>query len=282
MKLTQSQLLSLLSGIGLPDVEVVEDESQSDFDENGALSAIDGNRRGILEPQIKTELEGSLKPALEGKLNGSWKSAIHRLTGIPRKELDKTDNLDEVVKLAISHKVGLLEGDKEQTAAKVDEMIQTHQQAIDALKQEYDGKLTAANEKYISRDKLEYVRGLLKEAPLPEGLDKDIAAKDYMRHLEDKYHLAYDEANRKAMLMDKQNPALPALNESKNAHIDFMAEAKAFFEPRSLWMKDMRGVNPAEKMGNNGTMPALNGLPKNTGGTSPEAQRQARLAQYEK
>lgn len=284
MKLTQSQLLSLLSGIGVADVEVVDDEAQSDFDNDALLSTIDANRRGILEPQIKSELEATVANAREGKLNGSWKSALHRATGIPRMDLEKIDKIDDAVKLAVQHKLALLEGDAQATSAKVDELIQTHQQALEAQKSEYEKQLTAANDKYIYRDKLDYVRSLLKEAPLPEGLDRDIAAKDYMKYLEDSYHVSYDEANRKAVLMDKNNPSLPALNEAKNAHIDFMAEAKNYFEPRSLWMKDMRGKNPADAMGGKGDLPKLpNTQPSVTGTASNTvaAQREARMANYQ-
>lgn len=281
MKLTQKQLLDLASALGLEGVEVVENETDSDFDNNAALSAIDGSRRKILEPLIKSELEGELKASIEGKHNGAIRAMLARASGLSHSQLKKLESssLEDAIKAAFDHSKSSLEGDQQATAQKIEEMLNAHNDALTAKETEWKGKYDELNNKYISRDMLDVFMGKLKDAPLPEKLDRNIAAKDFMNHLREKYHLSYDEAKRTVDLMDKTNPSMPALNEAKNAQIDIMAEAKSFFEPRAAWVTDMRGKNPADAMQGKGqpmTNPAIAGRP-----TSAQAQREARLQGYE-
>lgn len=283
-KLTQQQLLDLASALGLAGVEVVENESDSDFDRDAALSLIDGNRRKILEPQIREEVEGSAKVAAEGRVLGGIRAMLARNTGLSHSKLKEfpEDKMEDAIKAAIQHKISQIEGNTEETTKKFEELMQAHNQALEAKETEWNGKYSELNDKYVTRDMLDVLRGKLKDAPLPEGLDKDIAAKDLMSHLREKYHLSYDEAQKAVALMDKANPAIPALNEAKNAQIDILAEAKNYFEPRSLWVTDMRGKNPADAMQGRGNNPNLPQPTFKQGVTSAEQQRQARLEGYEK
>lgn len=275
MKLTQQQLSELLKGIGLADVELVENDTDADFDKDAALSAIDSNRRKVLEPQIESEI----RPAIEGATHGKWKAALNRVTGVGHKKMEGIDNVDEIAKLAVGHKVESVAGTQEETTKRFEEMMKTHNEAIEAKDKEWSGKYEELNNKYVSRDMLDFFKGKLKEAPLPEKLDRDIAAKDLMNYLREKYHLSYDEAAKQVALMDKANPAIPALNEAKNAQIDILAEAKSFFEPRNNWVTDMRNVNPADAMANKGQKPVFQ-QQQNTGPKTPDQLRQERLAQY--
>lgn len=281
MKLTQQQLSRLLKGIGLEDVELVENDAEADFDNDAALSIIDGNRRKVLEPQLKSEIEAEIRPAIEGATHGKWKAALNRVTGVGHKRMEGIDNVDEIARLAVGHKIESVAGTQEETTKRFEEMMKTHNEAIEAKEKEWSGKYEELNNKYVSRDMLDSIKGKLKDAPLPEKLDRDIAAKDLMNYLREKYHLSYDEAAKQVALMDKANPAIPALNEAKNAQIDILAEARSFFEPRNNWMTDMRNVNPADAMANKGQRPVINNQAP-TGRTTVEAQRQQRLQQYDK
>jgi hypothetical protein len=283
-KLTQQQLIDLVSGLGLAGVEVVENEADSDFDQNAALSLIDSNRRKILEPTLRNDIEAELKPAIEGRVLGGIRAMLARNTGLSHSKLKEfpEDKMEDMIKAAIGHKVGQIEGNTEETTKKFEELVKAHNDALEAKETEWTKKHAELNEKYVSRDMLDVLRGHLKEAPLPEGLDRDIAAKDLMSHLREKYHLSYDEAAKQVALMDKSNPAIPALNEAKNAQIDILSEAKGYFEPRSLWVKDMRGKNPAEAMAGKGQNPNLPQPVFKQGVTSAEQARQARIEGYEK
>lgn len=282
-KLTQKQLLDLAAAIGLEGVELVEDEAQSEFNLDTALSLVDGNRRNILEPMLRQELEPQIKTASDGKMLGAIRSMLVRTTGLSHSKLKEfsDDKIEDMFKAAIQHKVSSVEGNAEETTKKFDELVQAHNEAMNKANQEWEGKYNELNTKYVSRDIKEALRGALKDAPLLQTADKDIAAGDFMKHLQDKYHLNFDEAKKMVALMDKSNPAIPALNEAKNAQIDILGEAKSFFEPRGLWVKDMRHVNPADAMGGQGVNP---NLPKSTmphGPKTPEQLRQERIASYE-
>lgn len=247
-KLTQKQLLDLASALGLAGVELVENETDSEFNLDAALSLVDNSRKSIIEPQLRGSLEESLRKEIEGRVNGSWRSALNRATGITHSKIKDIESIDDVLKLAIGHKVSSVEGNQEETTRKFEELVAAHNEAVTKANQEWEGKYNSLNEKYIGRDMLSVIEGKMKDAPLPQKLDRKIAAEDFMSHLRNKYHLNYDEAQKMIALMDKGNPAVPALNETRTQAVDMMAEMKSFFEPRALWVTDMRHVNPAEQM----------------------------------
>lgn len=247
-KLTQKQLLDLASALGLAGVELVENETDSEFNLDAALSLVDGSRKPIIESQLRGGIEEAMRKEIEGRVNGSWRSALNRATGITHSKIKDIESIDDVLKLAIGHKVSSVEGNQEETTRKFEELVNAHNEAITKANQEWEGKYNSLNEKYIGRDMLSVIEGKMKDAPLPQKLDRKIAAEDFMSHLRNKYHLSYDEAQRAIALMDKGNPAVPALNETRTQAVDMMAEMKSFFEPRALWVTDMRHVNPAEAM----------------------------------
>lgn len=247
-KLTQKELLDLASALGLAGVELVENETDSEFNLDTALSLVDGSRKPIIESQLRSGIEEAMRKEIEGRVNGSWRSALNRATGITHSKIKDIESIDDVLKLAIGHKVSSVEGNQEETTRKFEELVAAHNEAITKANQEWEGKYNSLNDKYIGRDMLSVIEGKMKDAPLPQKLDRKIAAEDFMGHLRNKYHLSYDEAQRAIALMDKGNPAVPALNETRTQAVDMMAEMKSFFEPRALWVTDMRHVNPAEAM----------------------------------
>lgn len=249
-KVTQKQLLELAAALGLEGVELVDDETQSEFKLDAALSAIDGNRRKILEPQIREDLEAGLKSAIEGRVLGGIRAMLARNTGLSHSKLKEfpEDKMEDAIKAAIAHKMSSIEGNQEDITKKFEQLVADHNAALTQTTAEWEQKYNELNSKYVKRDMLSVIKSKLKDAPLPAKLDRDIASEDFINHLQNKYHLSYQEAEKTLALMQKDNPALPALNEAKTQAVDIMAEAKAFFEPRSLWVTDMRHVNPAEKM----------------------------------
>lgn len=251
-KLTQKQLLDLASALGLAGVELVENETDSEFNLDAALSLVDNSRKPIIESGIRGELESSIKGSIEGKAYGAIRAMLARNTGLSHSQMkaisEDNDKIEEVIKAAIAHKMSSVQGNQEDTAKKIEEMLTAWNKEKEELLTAEQKKYNELNEKYIGRDMLSVIEGKMKDAPLPQKLDRKIAAEDFMSHLRNKYHLSYDEAQRAIALMDKGNPAVPALNETRTQAVDMMAEMKSFFEPRALWVTDMRHVNPAEAM----------------------------------
>lgn len=252
MKLTQSELTAFLQGIGITTVEIVDKEEESEFDKDELLTAVDDNRKQILKPLIESEVKERLISEAKGTAGGSLRSELARSTGMKRADLERIEKDADAIKAAIDYKMGLIEGDKAETDKKVNEILEAHRLEKESLINDYDAKLQSANQKYIDRDINEFVAAQLKDAPIPKNADRNVLAKDFVKHLQDKYHLNYDEATKAAELYLKDKPDMPAMNAAKNAKISILDEAKEFLTPRGLWEKDMSGRSPEEEMAGRG------------------------------
>jgi hypothetical protein len=244
MKVTLQQLTEFVKAAGVAHVEVVEDESQSDYNIDNALTEIDSSRTSIIRPKIEQEIQTNA----QGKVFGIVKGALARITGAGRGEIDKFEKIEEAIDFAVKHKSSLLEGSQSDIDAKFNALAENHQKEKDALKAEYESKISEATNKYVQRDIQNSLATQLGSAPLPDNTDRLIAANDFQKHLAEKYHVTYDEAAKMIKLYDKENNAAPALNSSKTNPVNIMDEAKEYFTPRGLWRTDMRDVNPKEAM----------------------------------
>lgn len=248
MKVTIEQALELLKVAGVQAVEVVEDSTQSTFDKDEALTLIDNSRSQVIKPKIEAELKGDITNTVMGKLHGSLNSVLAQNTGASRSEIDRITDISERVKFAIEHKAKQLEGSQVEIDNRFNEVINKHNQEVEALKGEYEAKVAEANNKYIQRDIQNYLATKLGDAPLPKETDRLIAANDFQKHLADKYHVSYDEAGKMVKLYDKQNPQTMALNDKGTNPVDIMSEAETYFKPRGLWHTDMRNKNAKEEL----------------------------------
>lgn len=239
MKATKQQFIELLAAAGVPDVEVVENETDSDFKLDSALQAIDGNRSGILKPKIESELRETVEKEVSGLQGGKLIQWLTKHTGVARAALnDKSD--EEKVKAAIAHMSGQLDGDKQSIQAKIDELLGKHTQEIDGLKSEYETKLSAANERYMDREITDYIAAELKDFPFKSDVDKAIAIKDLKADLKSRYDLTIDETAKAVNLFSKDKPGMPALNAAGTAKVSIKDEATAYFKPRGQVATDMR------------------------------------------
>lgn len=248
MKLTQEQLLILAKTVGIQDVQLVEDEKDSEFDLDVALQSIDSNRSTILKPQFEQELRADLEKSIAGKVGGTLESGLKRTLGCPSSIFTPDMKDPQRIEAALNWKVAQLDGSVQDAQKEIASILEKHQADMDATKQDYEAKLSEANQKYIDRDIQEFIQGRLKDAPLPTTSDRAVVTKDFVQHLRSKYHLNYDEAKKQVDLHLKDNPSMLALNENKTKPIEILAEAEQFFSPRGLWMKDMRHEAPANHM----------------------------------
>lgn len=248
MKFTTEQAVKFLKLAGLADAEVVAEEAESTYNQDTALKLVDTSRTAIIQPQIEASLKDSLIGAEQGKLNAVFTAALVKATGASRTELDKLQDVNEKISHAVAHKTKSLEGNQKEVEERLNEILTKHSEETEALKTEYEGKISEATNKYVQRDIQNYLAGKLGEAPLPAETDRLIAANDFQKYLADKYHVSYDEAGKLVKLYDKANTQMPALNESKTNPVDIMQEAESYFKPRGLWHNDMRKKNPKEEL----------------------------------
>lgn len=237
MKLTQQQLIAAVKAMGA-DVELVDDDAASTYDLNEVLEAVDGNRSKILQPKWEQEHGENLTAAIKGEQNNRFERMLKNELNTDIKQFKDGMLLEEKLKIAIAGYKDTLQGEEQNTAKKIQELIDSHKSETESLKETYEAQVKSANDKYIGRDMKDYVSTQLKDIPLNKKMDRDIAMEDFYSHLQNKYHLSYDEAKKAVGFFDKANNAMPVLK--NNMMLDLKDEAKEFFTPRGAWETDTR------------------------------------------
>lgn len=281
MKATQEQLITLLKTAGLPDVEVVESEADSDFSLDNGLKAIDDTRGKIMRPTIEEELKTELTKSIDGRRGGELRNYLIKTTGISRAQIEKIDKDQDAIKAAYDFVTANLQGDAMETKKKIDELIAAHNSEKEALANQHTEALNAERNIRIERDALDYIEAnVLKDIPFPEGADRKVLARDYYNHLKGEFHTVYDETGKALNLFDKTKPTFPAMK--GNVPISLTDNSKEFFSVRGLVKKDMRDINPLEKLKQLTTDPYKpNPIPQQDAGTGAiEKAKQARQEVY--
>lgn len=245
MKVTQAELLDFLKHIGV-DVEIADEGSE--FDKDTLLTAVDSNRRKVLQPIIEEEVMDANIAKIKASQGGSLRSALARKTGIKRNTLDEFKTDEEAIEAAINYKLGLLDSEKAEFNNKLQEIVEAHQQELERVKQEKEAEVKQANERYIRKDIISHIRAKLDNIPIPKGANKEIIAEDIYKELSQAHHLSYDEAKKEVALFIKENPTMPLMNESKNSFITIEDKAKEYLTPRGLIVEDLSGVDPTKVM----------------------------------
>lgn len=261
MKLTQAELIALAKLVGV-DAQVVEDSNESEYDSNAALQAIDGTRSKILQPKWEQEHSERLESQVNGKLGNIIERALIKELGVDKSVFqDGMKDSDKIRAAAAAFKSNL-EGDQASIDKKFTEMLEKHNAEREQLSAEYEGKLKAANDRYVEKEIFEYYQNETSKFPLSERTDKVAATRNFVNHLQSKYHIGYDEAKKIAGLYDKNNPKAMALNAAGNNLVDIMEEAKSYFTPLGIWETDTRnkqydpnkgqGYTPSQQPNNTG------------------------------
>lgn len=278
MKLTSKQLTEFLSSLAGEDVEVVEDDSQSDFNRESALEKIDNTRKPILRSLISDELRSEIEPSIAGKFGGTLERALIRETGIDAKAFTKDMKDADKIKLAIEFKAGQLDKDKSEWQNEIRRMAEEREQTI----QEWQNKVAETEKtwkgKYNQKEIHNSLFSELQKAPLNPKADKSALSKDFYAHMSSKYNLSYDEVNSAIQFFKLDNPDMPAESDAPNGKIDIMKEAEAYFKPRGLWETNTSNLE-MPNVGNN-YVPTAQQQGHNAG--TPEALKATRQAAYEK
>lgn len=244
MKLTQKQLTDLLASLGVKGVEVVDDETQSEFNADSFLTAIDANR----EPILQSKFRDGLTKEIQGRQGGILRGLLTRATGMSRKELDDIEADADAIKAAIDHQLKLVEGDKQQVKDQLDQVLANHAAEIQKLAQEKDAEIAAANEKYIDRDVTEYYLDRLNGLPISEKADKKFIAGLWKEAMKASHHVKYDEQKRGVSYYNKDKTDNLSLNESGTGPIDDTAILKDIATKIGAWETDTRNLNPLDQL----------------------------------
>lgn len=249
LKLTLQQALNLLSAAGVPNAEIVENETDSTYNQDEALSAIDTARQAIIEPKVLAANKDALLKEIEGKSFNSARSKISQLTGIPTAEL-KDLNHTEMIAKGLQHYQSNLGKDKEELIKERDTIVANHAKDKEGIVKDWEAKLKASEEKYYDKEILSYIAKVHKDAKgLPANVNRDELAKNYKLNLSQRAILKFNEQSGEVEMYDRANPDKRLFtNDSQTVYAkvdDFM---KTDYTTMGLWNEDNRTVKPEDAM----------------------------------
>lgn len=236
MKATQEQIIAALKAAGLPTFEFVDTAEEAEFDEAAFLAAIDESREEIIAPRLTEKLTTQIKTQIAGKAGAGLRQTLHKITGMPRKDLDAITDDSDAIKAALEHK----HGDGDDNAEAIRKLTESHEAAMEELRNDYEGQLSEIRSKYEMRDILSAISSRLKEAPLNPKADRDALAEDFGQYLRNKYTIKPGKNG--VDFFEKENPAMPAL--ANNKRVELMSEAQDYFSKRGLWETSTKNDPP--------------------------------------
>lgn len=278
-KVTATKLIEFLNNLGVQGVEVVDNDTDVDFDPEEGLKTVDIARRKILEPQIIQEQSEKIKGEIAGKNAGTFRSLLVRNFGIDRKELDNLND-EEMLKKALSHHDGKFSKDTEDLRKEIQDMVEKHNGNIAKVREEYEGKLTEAQLRYIDRDIDEAILNEIKDAPLPKGANRVALAKQLKAELRNEAHIEYDETTKGIHLRDRSNKEKKLYNSNGTAELKIIDKAKDFFSNLGIWETNTSNVNPADALAKVKLQEYNNGKQPVNATLSPAEQKSAAMLSY--
>lgn len=256
MKFTTQQLTEFALEMGVPAVEIVADAKDSDYNKDTATAAVHASRMEILKPQIEQDLTKTLDAQLKGKHSGEMYSILAQLSGMKRAELeaivgpDGKQSVKEAAKKAFDAVVAKSGQSAEDTKKQIDELLATHNMAIETLTKTKDGEIATAKQRYTERDIDAYLLdNVVAKASLLPNADKNFYVQQLRQDLQKDFHVSYDEAKKIVELFKKDNPQIPALNEAGTAKISIADRFTGLATKSGALVKDMRHIKPDGQQG---------------------------------
>jgi len=125
-KLTTKQLTDLFSKLTNQSVELVENDTDSDYNEDTLLSAVDGTRTPIIRQLLKTEIHGEASR----KVNDAYRKSISSKFGVPLADLNGLES-DAILEKAIEHyRLNTTDTEKSQQK-KIDDLTEGNKKLIE-------------------------------------------------------------------------------------------------------------------------------------------------------
>lgn len=261
-KLTTAQLTEFLQSIGLNDVQLVEDDTQADYNADSLLQAVDSSRRGIIEPQVIQSQKQSLYAQMKAAVEKDNIKFLSELSGLDKKNFDGKSH-DEAVKAAIEHIKSNTASDAD-AQKKIDEILASHAAEKQRLESEYTSKYSELEGKYTKREILNHIVKAHKEAKgLPTNANIEKLAELFYEAKKSDVVMRINE-NGELALYDPKSPDTVMLNSTKTAHVGLKDLIQPHYEALGIWATDTRDVNAvtaAKNGGNNAPAAAAPAAP---------------------
>lgn len=193
-------------------VQVVADETEADTDFD--VDAVTTDFYAEVPKQLPKEAKDVIISAELGKTMGTLRTNLSREFNLSKKDMEEK-SVDELIKMAVNTTKGNKDADEQAVQAKIQE-IRSELEAENAelraqLEQtngEWEGKLTAAQQRYIDRDINQSIYNFVDKYP-SKGGDKNRQARALRRELEDSgIVIKYDEATKQNQYFDAKGKQL--------------------------------------------------------------------------
>lgn len=248
-KLTQKQLMELLTSIGVEDVEVVgDDAADNNINLQEIIQAIDGNRKPIISQQVLAEKEQELNKSISGKLHNAYRSALSKKLGVDPNMIAGKDAA-EAIELAMAHFKSTLGDENKSSAEQLQKVMDAHAAELKKLQDSSKAEVTQLQEKlssYAINRILAAKYGGVKN--IPDNLDREVLQGDFINHLKNNFHIAISADEKDIELYDKNNPTQRVLNETMTQQMKVEDLMQKYHAPRGQWVTNAANINPAEKM----------------------------------
>lgn len=242
MKVSKAALEAFIKTI-LPTVEVVEDDTDSDFNSDEALRIIDEGR----EPIIKERVKDKMHQELRGRYSGSLIRQLIRQAGVTEADLKDAGGDEEAIKKALSLYSARITNGASDSQKVIEELTSRHSAELDAVKAELNGVITDLRGKYNRKEMLGVIVNELEGANIRSGVDKQRLAKLVLDEVSSLTDLSYEEEGAKINFYKKGTTA-PALNKSGNALFSLKEAIPDIIKPFGVVADTTAHINPKTAM----------------------------------
>jgi len=240
-KYTQKQLTDLLSTLMGETVELVEADTDSDFNADAVLSAIDKART----PVIKSALHKDIHSELSRKINGSYRNNLSKLTGIPVADLADLES-EQMLSKSLDFMKASMSDDGKKWAEERANMLKSHEDEKSKITAELTTKYNELEGRLTRKQMLDILTNNHTEAKgLPEKANRALMAEGFLSYIESLGIPKISEDGKRIALYRKDAPEMQMLNESQNNVVFADDYIKPRYTELGLWNEDTRDVSAA-------------------------------------
>lgn len=248
MKLTQKDLLELMSELGIKDVVLVDDDTQSEYNKDTILQTVDEIRTPIIKQLVLQQSKGEIHKEVAGTVNNSIRKQLSELTGISASEF-KDMNSQQMFKHAIEHVGSTLGGDKEAFTKQMNDIIEAHNKERKRIQEEKDSEINSLREQMTDKEITAAIVNYHKEFKgLPLNVNVEKMAAQFKNHLKEKATVKYNAESNDIQLFQKTNPDLQLFNKTNTDAAKVTDLMTEYYSELGLLQKDTRNVNAVNQM----------------------------------
>lgn len=266
-KVTQQQLIDLLSKLTSQAVELVENEADSEFNEDGFLQSIDKSRSPIIKQLLQKDIHGEAMR----KTNDAYRKSVSAKFGVPLADLAGLES-DEILEKAIAHYKENTPDSGKQQQTKIDEMLAAHQKEVARINSEWEQKHNEVTGQLTKKSMLDVLARYHKDAKgLPVDMNRDKAAEMFLTQLERMGIAKLNADGNDIEIYDRNDPTTRLLNQTKTATVGLSDLMKSHYSDLGLWKENTSDVNAVTAAGRAATITTAAATPQ-PNGKSPHSQ----------